>query len=109
MQLDSVGNGKTVPPQRNIFVVGNSLMCAGAECGRQRQSNLSLESIAGYIAHLTTDRVEALPFTLADLDGQQLQKMPVSVCRPGPRPLRPVEQSTGYVKPNRSCARRCSR
>jgi hypothetical protein len=108
MQLDSVGDGKTVPAKRNIFVVGDSFMGAGAECGRQRQSNLSLESIAGDIAHLTTDRVEALPFALADLDGQQLQKMPVSVSRAGACPLGPVEKSTGYVKPNRSCARRCS-
>lgn len=91
MQLDPVGNGKTVPAKRNIFVVGNSFMSTGAECGRQRQSNLSLESIAGDIAHLTTDRVEALAFALTDLDRQQLQKMPVSVCRPGACPLRPVE------------------
>jgi hypothetical protein len=72
MQLDSVSNGQTVPPQRNIFVVGNSLMGAGAECGRKRQRNLALERVAGDVAHLTTDRVETLPFALTDLDGQQL-------------------------------------
>jgi hypothetical protein len=91
MQLDSVGNGETVPAKRNIFVVGDSFMGAGAECGRKRQRDLSLERVAGDVAHLTTDRVETLPFTLTDLDGQQLQEMPVSVCRPGPCPLRPVE------------------
>ena len=72
MQLDSVGDGKTVPAKRNIFVVGNSFMCAGAERGRERQSDLSLERIAGDVAHLTTDGVEALPFALTDFDGQQL-------------------------------------
>lgn len=69
MELDSVGDGKTVPAERNIFVVGHSFMSAGAERGRKRQSDLSLERIAGDIAHLTTDRVEALPFALTDLDG----------------------------------------
>ena len=72
MQLDSVGDGKTVPAKRNIFVVCNSFMCAGAERGRERQSDLSLERIAGDVAHLTTDGVEALSFALTDFDGQQL-------------------------------------
>ena len=72
MQLDSVGDGKAVPAKRNILVVGDSFMSTGAESGRKRQSDLSLERIAGDIAHLTTDRVEALPFALTDLDGQQL-------------------------------------
>ena len=109
MKLDPVGDGKTVPAKRNIFVVGDSFVCAGAERGRKRQSDLSLERIAGDIAHLTTDRVEALSFALTDLDGQQLQKMPVSVGRAGASALGPVEQSTRYVKPNRPRARRRSR
>lgn len=109
MELDSVGDGKTVPAQRNIFVVGDSLMGARTERGRKRQSDLSLERIAGDIAHLTTDRVETLPFALTNLDGQQLQKMPVSICGAGARALGPIEQSTGYVKPNRPRARRRSR
>ena len=70
MQLDSVGNRETVPAKRNIFVVGDSFMSARAESGSKRQGDLSLESIAGDIAHLTTDRVETLPFALTDLDGQ---------------------------------------
>jgi beta-glucosidase len=68
----SVGDGKTVPAKRNIFVVGDSFMGTGAERGRERQSDLSLERIAGDVAHLTTDRIEALPFALTDFDGQQL-------------------------------------
>ena len=109
MELDSIGDGETVPAKRNIFVVGNSFMSAGAERGRKRQSDLSLERIAGDIAHLTTDGVETLPFALTNLDGKQLQKMPVSVRRAGTSSLGPVQQSTGYIKPNCPCARRRSR
>jgi hypothetical protein len=72
MQLDSVSNGETVPAKRNIFIVGDGFMCAGAERGRKRQRDLSLERITGDVAHLTTDRVEALPFALTDLDRKQL-------------------------------------
>ena len=72
MQLNSVGNRKTMPTKRNIFVVGDSFMSAGAESGCKRQSDLSLKRIAGDVAHLPTDRVEALPLALTDLDGKQL-------------------------------------
>jgi hypothetical protein len=46
---------------------------------------------------------------LADLDGQQLQKMPVSIRRAGSGALGPVQQSARYIKPNRTRTRRCSR
>jgi hypothetical protein len=91
MQLDSVGDGKTVPAKRNIFVVGDGFVSAGAERWRKRQSNLSLERIASDVTHLTTDRVEALTFALTNLDGQQLQKMPVSIRGAGARALGPIE------------------
>jgi hypothetical protein len=46
---------------------------------------------------------------LADLDRQQLQKVPVSIRRAGAGAFGPVEQSARYIKPNRTRTRCCSR
>ena len=81
-----------MPAQRDIAIVRDGFVGAGAESGRKRLRDFPLERIAGDIAHLGLDRVETLPFALSDFDGQQLQQMPVSVGRTGAGSLGPVEQ-----------------
>lgn len=97
-----------MPAERDVVIVPHSFMSARAECRCQRQRDLPLERIASDIAHLASDRVEALAFSLPDFDGQQLQEMAVSVGRAGAGALGAIEQAARYVKPNRSRARRCA-
>ena len=98
-----------MPTKRNVVVVSDGLKSTGVEGGRERRRDLPLKRVSGDIAQLTADSVETLSLALADLDGQQLQKMPVSISRAGSGAFGPVEQSARYIKPNRTRARRCSR
>ena len=91
MKLDSVGDGKAMPAKRNVVIVADGLKTAGIERGGERRRDLPLERIPGDIAQLAADSVKTLSLALADLDGQQLQKMPVSISRAGSGAFRPVE------------------
>jgi hypothetical protein len=68
VKLDSISDWEAVPSKRDVVVVGNGFMSARAERGCKGKGDLSLERIAGDIAHLTTNGVEALSLTLPDLD-----------------------------------------
>jgi hypothetical protein len=72
MKLDTIRDWKTMPTQRQIVVVSDGIVCTETQGRSQRQRNFSLQSIAGDIAHLDLDGLEALPLALSDLDGQQL-------------------------------------
>jgi hypothetical protein len=91
VKLDSVGDGKAMPAKRNVVVVADGLKTAGVKRRRERCRDLPLERISCDIAQLTADSVETLSLALADLDGQQLQKMPVSIGRAGSGALGPVK------------------
>ena len=91
MKLDAVGDRQAVPSECNVTVVRNCFIRAGTKRGRKRLRNLPLERITGDVAQLGADGIEALPLALSDLDGQQLQEMPVPVRRAGTGSLRPIE------------------
>ena len=109
MKLDPIGDGQTVPAECDITVVCDRFVSSGIECRRERLRNFPLERIARDIAHLATDGVETLSFALPDLDGEQLEQMPVSVRCTCACALGSVQQSARDVKPDRSGARRSSR
>jgi len=80
-----------VPSQRHVAIVCDRFVGTGPESRRQRLRNLPLERITGDIAHLGADGVETLSLALSNLDGQQLEQVPVSVGRASAGSLGPVE------------------
>jgi hypothetical protein len=70
VKLDSIGDGKPMPAEGQVIVVGNRFVSSGVECRREGQGNLPLERVTSDVAHLTFDGLEALPFALPNLDGE---------------------------------------
>jgi hypothetical protein len=62
-----------------------------SKSGSKRSCNSFLERVASDFLQLGPDRVETLPFALADLDRQKLQEVPVAVGRTGARSLGAIE------------------
>jgi hypothetical protein len=91
VKLDPIGDGQPVPADCDISIVCDRFVGSGIESRRERLRDFPLERIARDIAHLGTDGIEALSFTLSDLDGQQLEQMPVSVRCTGASPFGPIE------------------
>jgi hypothetical protein len=91
VKLNTIRDWESMPPEREIVVVGDGIICTETQGGRQRERNLPLQGITGHIAHLALDGLETLPLALSDLDGQQLEQMPITVGRTGARALRPIE------------------
>jgi hypothetical protein len=50
-----------------------------------------LESVTGEVLHLALDGLETLPFALADLDGEELEEVTISVRRARARSLGVIE------------------
>jgi len=105
-ELDTVGNADPPPGFRRIIVVRHGVVCARTERRRQRLSNALFEEIAGHAEHFGLDDVERLSFALANLDGEELQEMPVMVGRGGAFSVGMIEQPARDVEPDRSCTRR---
>ena len=108
MELNAVGDGKTMPAKRHIVVVRDGFVGAKVERGRQRGGDFPLERISSDVAQLVADGFETLSFALSNLDRQQLEEMPVSVRCTGTGSLGPIEQSRSDVEPNRSRAWCCT-
>lgn len=102
MNLNSVRNRQPPPAQHHVSIVRDSFVGICSEGGSQRPSNPFLERIAGDFLQLGPDRVETLPFALADLDREELEQMPVAVRRTGPGSLGAVQQSARDVEPDRA-------
>ncbi len=79
MELDAIGDGQTMPSQRQVVIMGNRCIRAGTERGSQSESNLPLEGVAGDVAHLAANRVEALSFALTNFYRQELEEMTIAV------------------------------
>lgn len=108
MELDPIGYRQAMPAERDVVIVRDSFVGAGAECWCERQSDLALERVTSDIAHLTANRFEALAFSLPDFDRQQLEEMAVPVGRAGAGSFGAIQQAARNVKPNRTSARRCA-
>lgn len=80
----------------------DSLVRICSEGRSQRLCDPFLERIAGDFLQLGPDRVETLALALPDLDREELEQVPVTVRRTGPRSLGAVQQSARDVEPDRA-------
>jgi hypothetical protein len=103
MELYAIRDSEAVPAQRDIAIVGYGLIGPGAERRSEGKGDSPLERVASYIAHLSLNGVEALPFALSDLDRQELKEVTVPVGGAGACSFGSVEQPARYVKAN--CSR----
>jgi hypothetical protein len=69
VQFDAVGDGQSVPAKSHIVVMRNGYIGARTKRGSKCQGDFPFKRIASDVAHLIADRIEALSFTLSDLDG----------------------------------------
>src|SRR3954462_10771873 len=87
-----------MPAERHIVVVCDGEICARTQSGRQCECDSSFKGVASDVHHFGANGFKALPFTLPDLDGEQLKKMPVAISGAGSRSFRSIEQSTRDVE-----------
>jgi hypothetical protein len=83
VELDTVSDGKAMPSQREIVIVGDSFVRTETQRRRQRQSDFPLQRVTGDLTHLGFDGLETLAFALPDLDGEQLEQMSIPVGSTG--------------------------
>ena len=113
MQFDPVGDRHPSPSDRLLVIHFGG---AGPPCQEDRGQRLrdpSLERIAGRVAHFILDAFQRRAFALPQLDGEQLQEMPLVVRGRSSNAVGTVHQVIRHVKSHgtrRGCrARRCVR
>ena len=99
MQLHAVGD-RHVSPRGHDILLRRAGIHLQRQRGRERRGDAPFQRIAGDFPHLLLDRVERLPFTLADLDGEQLQQMAIAVGGGRSGALRSIEQTTRDIEAN---------
>jgi len=109
MKLDAIGDGYTTPGEHGIVVMPLDFIGSGAKSRGQGRRHAPLERVAGEILHLRLDDIERGALSLPDLDGEQLQEMPVVVGCGSSRALRTVQQPTRDIEPDRTRTRRSPR
>ncbi len=92
MDLDPIGDGNTAPAGRALLIaVTHGVVGTSAEGRRERRGHAALECVARDLLHLLLDPIEGRALALADLDGEQLEEVPVVVGRRRSRALGSVE------------------
>jgi hypothetical protein len=91
VQLDSVGDYKSMPAKRHVVIVSDGFVRSRRESWCERQSYSPFEGVTGDVVHFALDRLKALAFTLTDLDCQQLQEVTIAVDRSGAGALGSIE------------------
>ena len=86
--------------------MGNSFIGAGSQGWCERQRDLSLERVAGDVAHFSADGLETLTLALPDLDGKKLEEVPIAVSCAGSSSFGPIEETSGDVESYRAGTRR---
>jgi hypothetical protein len=104
VQLDTVRDCDAAPHQRWIVVLALRSIGAGTECWSERAGDATLEGVTGEVLHLSLDGLERGSLALPDLDGEELEKMPVVVCGRGAGTLGPIQKPASDVKPHRARA-----
>src|SRR5205823_13374768 len=74
--------------------------------GAQHLSAATFQDVAGLILHVLGDRRERRAFHLPQFDRQQLQEMPIRICRGGPAAFGWADQAARHVESDGALARR---
>lgn len=109
VNLDSIRDAHPSPDRDGVVVVARDGVRSQSQRWRQRRRDASFERVTGEVLHLPLDELQRRAFALTDLDGEQLEEVPVVVGGGRPGSLRAVKKSTRHVEPNRSSTRRGAR
>jgi len=105
VNLDPFGDPYPAPGGGWLVVVCGDEVGFGEEGGLEGAGNAPFEGVTSDALHFDFDFLERLPFALADLDGQELEQMPVVVRCGRPGPFGAVDQPGGDVKTDRASTR----
>src|SRR5512140_849008 len=100
MQFNAVSYGHSSPRRRGGIVVLRHLIGSGIECGCEGLGNPLFQRISGCTGQLRLDGVEGLSFALADLDGEELEQVPVMVGGGRSATHGVIQQTVGDIEPD---------
>ena len=109
VDLDSIGDGDASPREHRVLITLRRDVRFGRERRLQGCGDSAFQRVARDAFEFLSDGIERLPLPLPNLDGEELQEMPVVICGRRPGPFRAIQQPYRDVEPYRPRTRRRAR